>query len=105
MVGHQIRLRGDDNFSYWLGKKKNKKSSGRVCGRVYFCVKCFKVGLHNAVHELALKQVHQETFYWERKKFHCYNKSVGSNNMFWSNYLFTFVVKRVVPLNICLRQR
>ena len=26
MVGHQIRLRGDDNFSYWLGKKnKNKK--------------------------------------------------------------------------------
>ena len=39
MVGHQIRIRGDDNFSYWLGKKKNKKSSGRVCGRVYFCVK------------------------------------------------------------------
>ena len=68
MVGHQIRLRGDGNFSYWLEKKrtkekKNKKSSGRVCGRVYFCVKCCKVGLHNAVHELALKQVHQETFY------------------------------------------
>ena len=55
MVGHQIRLRGDDNFSYWLEKKKrtkekkNKKSSGRVCGRVYFCVKCWKVGLHNEV--------------------------------------------------------
>ena len=39
MVGHQIRIRGDDKFSYWPGKKKNKKSSGRVCGRVYFCVK------------------------------------------------------------------
>ena len=25
MVGHQIRLRGDDNFSYWLEKKKKKK--------------------------------------------------------------------------------
>ena len=38
MVGHQIRLSGDDNFSYWLekkGKKKKKKSSGRVCGRVF----------------------------------------------------------------------
>ena len=55
MVGHQIRLRGDDNFSYWLGKKKNKKSSGRVCGRVYFCVKCWKVGLHNAVARIGLE--------------------------------------------------
>ena len=84
-------------------EKKNKKSSGRVCGRVYFCVKCFKVGLHNAVHELALKQVHQETFYLERKKLLYYNKSVGSNNIFWSNYLFTFVIMQVVLLNICLR--
>ena len=25
MVGHQIRLRGDDNFSYWLEKKKEQK--------------------------------------------------------------------------------
>ena len=73
-------------------EKKNKKSSGRVCGRVYFCVKCCKVGLHNAVHELALKQVHQETFYLERKKLLYYNKSVGSNNIFWSNYLFTSVI-------------
>ena len=58
MVGHQIRLSGDDNFSYWLEKKekkKNKKSSGRVCGRVYFCVKCWKVGLHNAVARIGLE--------------------------------------------------
>ena len=34
-VGHQIRLRGDDNFSSWL-KKKNKKSFLRICGRAYF---------------------------------------------------------------------
>ena len=36
MVGHQIRLRGDDNFSSdWEKKQKktNKKSSGRVCER------------------------------------------------------------------------
>ena len=24
MVGHQIRLRGDDNFSYWLEKKRTR---------------------------------------------------------------------------------
>ena len=35
MVGHQIRLRGDDNFSSWQ-KRKNKKSSIRIIGRVYF---------------------------------------------------------------------
>ena len=59
MVGHQIRLSGDDNFSYWLEKKekkKNKKSSGRVCGRVYFCVKCWKVGMHNEVAWIGLEK-------------------------------------------------
>ena len=25
MVGHQIRLHGDDNFSYWLEKKQKEK--------------------------------------------------------------------------------
>ena len=37
----------------------------------------------------------------ERKKLHCYNESVGSNNLFWSNYLFTFVMQLVL-LNICV---
>ena len=35
MEGHQIRLRGDDNFSSWQ-KKKDKKSSVRVFGHAYF---------------------------------------------------------------------
>ena len=26
MVGHQIRLRGDDNFSYWLEKEEKKRT-------------------------------------------------------------------------------
>ena len=56
-------------------------------------------------HEVVLKQVHQETFYYERKKLYCQKKSVGSNNMFWSNYLFTFVVMQSVLVNIYLRQR
>ena len=56
-------------------------------------------------HEVILKQAHQETFYYERKKLYCHKKSVGSNNMFWSNYLFTFVVMQGVLVNIYLRQR
>ena len=35
MVGRQVRLRGDHNFSSWE-KKKNKKSSVRVDGRAFF---------------------------------------------------------------------
>ena len=35
MVGRQVRLRGDRNFSSWE-KKKNKKSSVRVDGRAFF---------------------------------------------------------------------
>ena len=35
MVCHQIRLRGDDSFSYWL-KKKAKDISVRVCGHGFF---------------------------------------------------------------------
>ena len=27
MVGHQIRLHGDDNFSYWLEKKQKEKKN------------------------------------------------------------------------------
>ena len=40
-------------------------------------------------HELALKQINQETFHEERKKLHCCNESVSSNNMFWSDFFFT----------------
>ena len=37
MLGHQVRLCGDHNFSSWQKKKKrNKKSSVRVCGRAFF---------------------------------------------------------------------
>ena len=36
-------------------EKKSKESSGRVCGRVYFCVKCCKVGLHNAGARIGLE--------------------------------------------------
>ena len=36
-------------------KRKKKKSSGRVCGRVYFCVKWCKVGLHNSVVRIGLE--------------------------------------------------
>ena len=38
--------------------------------------------------ELALKQINQEMLHEERKKLPCYNESVGSNIMFWSNDLF-----------------
>ena len=40
------------------------------------------------IYELALKQIHQETLHEERKKLPCYNESVGSNNMIWSNDFF-----------------
>ena len=36
MVGRQVRLRGDHNFSSWEKKKKNKKSFVRVDGRAFF---------------------------------------------------------------------
>ena len=40
--------------------------------------------------ELALKQINQEMFDEERKKLPCYNESVGSNILLWSNY-FLFI--------------
>ena len=36
MVGRQVRLRGDHNFSSWEKKKRTRKSSARVCGRAFF---------------------------------------------------------------------
>ena len=55
--------------------------------------------------ELALKQIHQEMLHEERKRVHSCSESVGSNNMFWSDGFFTFVIMQVVLLNICLGQR
>ena len=55
--------------------------------------------------ELALKQIHQEMLHEERKKLPCYNKSVGSNNMLWSNHFCSFVIMQVDLLNICDGQR
>ena len=55
--------------------------------------------------ELALKQIHQEMLHEERKKLPCYNKSVGSNIMLWSNYFCSFVIMQVDLLNICDGQR
>ena len=37
MVGHQIRLRGDDNFSYWL-EKKEKKEQEIFWSRMWACI-------------------------------------------------------------------
>ena len=56
-------------------------------------------------HELALKQINQETFHEERKKLRCYNKSVSPNNMFWSKFFLQFVIMQVVLPNICVGQR
>ena len=56
-------------------------------------------------HELALKQINQVTFHEERKKLHCCNESVSSNNMFWSNFFLQFVIMQVVLPNICVGQR
>ena len=55
--------------------------------------------------ELALKQIHQEMLHEERKKLPCYNKSMGSNIMLWSNYFCSFVIMQVGLLNICVGQR
>ena len=54
MVGHQIRLRGDDNFSSWQNKRINK-SSVRVCGLSFFCVKWCTVQMHNAMTQSGLE--------------------------------------------------
>ena len=41
MVCHQIRLRGDDNFSYWLEKKQKEKEQeifwSRMWAFIFLC--------------------------------------------------------------------
>ena len=54
MVCHQIRLRGDDNFSWWLEKKKkNMTSSVRVCGCAFFVPNDAQKGCIMQWHKLA----------------------------------------------------
>ena len=69
MAGHQVRVRGDHNFSSWQKKKEQEI----FCSRMWACifrVKWYTLGMHNAWHEVALKQIPHETFHEESKKFH-----------------------------------
>ena len=58
MICHQIRLRGDDSFSYWL------KAQDIFCLRMWAWISHVKQqGCVMGWHKLALKQIYQETFY------------------------------------------
>ena len=104
VICHQIRLRDDDSFSYWL----EKKAQYIFCSRMwawFFRVKRCTVGMRNGMAQIGLETNSSGKFDKKRKKLHCYNESVGSNNMVLSNDFLTFVVMQVVLLNICVRQR
>ena len=54
MVCHQIRLHGDDSFSYWL----KKKAEDIFCPRMWawiFRVKRCTVGMRNGMAQIGLK--------------------------------------------------
>ena len=56
-VCHQIRLRGDDSFSYWLKKKKKKKAQDILCSRMWawiFREKRCTVGMRSALAQTGL---------------------------------------------------
>ena len=58
MICHQIRLRGDESFSYWRKKKKKKKEQDIFCSRMWawtFRVKRSTVGMHNAMAQISLE--------------------------------------------------
>ena len=44
MVGHQIRLRGDDNFSYCLEKKEKKRTRNLLVAYVGVYIFVLNVG-------------------------------------------------------------
>ena len=71
----------------------------------FFRVKRCTVGMRNGMAQIGLETNSSGKFDKKRKKLHCYNESVGSNNMVLSNDFLTFVVMQVVLLNICVRQR
>ena len=55
MICHQIRLRGDESFSYWLKKKKEQDI---FCSHMWawiFRVKRCTVGMHNAMAQIGLE--------------------------------------------------
>ena len=54
MVGHQVRLRGDHNFSPWQKKKEQEIFSSRMWACI-FRVKWYTVGMHNAMTRTGLE--------------------------------------------------
>ena len=54
MVGHQIRLRGDDNFSSWQKKKGQDIFRSRIWACI-FRIKWCTVGTHNAMARIGLE--------------------------------------------------
>ena len=54
MICHQIRLRGDDSFSYWLKKKAQDISCSRMRAWI-FCVKRCTVWIFNVVAQIGLE--------------------------------------------------
>ena len=55
MICHQIRLRSDDSFSYWLKKKGQEISCSRM--RAWsFCVKRCTVWMHNVMAQIGLER-------------------------------------------------
>ena len=55
MLCHQIRLRGDDRFSYWLKKKAQDISCSRMRAWI-FCVKRCTVWMHNVMAQIGLER-------------------------------------------------
>ena len=104
MICHQIRLRDDDSFSYWLEKKAQDIFCSRMWAWVFRVKRCTVV-MRNGMAQIGLETNSSGKFDKKRKKLHCYNESVGSNNMVLSNDFLTFVIMQVVLLHICVRQR
>ena len=81
MVCPQIRLRGDDSFSYWLKKKAEDIFCPRMQARIFRVKRC-TIGMRNGMAQIGLETNLSGDVLLEKEKLHCYNESVGSNNMF-----------------------
>ena len=81
MVCPQIRLRGDDSFSYWLKKKAEDIFCPRMQARIFRVKQC-TIGMRNGMAQIGLETNLSGDVLLEKEKLHCYNESVGSNNMF-----------------------